>query len=102
VDHRGGGGELGSWLVILDWDHPYDGIEIRRTNSGLQISIPFDNELSANLAVAEMQVSTRQENPVITGSLIGDDDDQDEDGRVLPGSGAGPGRVQLSIEQQRG
>lgn len=59
----------GHWYLVLDFEHPYDGIEIKR-GQGLEIRIPFETEMSADLAVIEMRVTTRQENPVIEGHLV--------------------------------
>jgi hypothetical protein len=99
----GGLEEPVSWFTVLTLDHPYTDIEVRTSAAGLEIRIPFGDERSALYAADEVKIKVVQENPVLAGSVIGDNDhDQDEDGRALPGSGTGPGGLRIGIERERG
>jgi hypothetical protein len=59
----------GDWYVVLEWAHPYDGVEIRR-GKGLEIRIPFASPDSASVALAKMSTRIIRENPVIQGELV--------------------------------
>jgi len=62
----------GNWYLVLEWEFPYDGLEISRSEGdGLKIRIPFMDEASAKSALHwEMTERIEQENPVVQGSLV--------------------------------
>lgn len=67
----------GDWMLVLEWDHPYEGALIEQSVSGLRIVIPFMDRPSAQTAQNEMRTRIYQEKPVIQGTLIaGEIEDQ--------------------------
>jgi hypothetical protein len=52
--------------MIIDLRLPYDGFE----TDGSVIKIPFASRESAEIAVHDMQVYVKQENPVVTGDIV--------------------------------
>jgi hypothetical protein len=98
---------MSRFRLVINLGRSYSGIEVHE-GSGFEptrISIPFDTYLAAFAAAGELDARVEETNPVIAGSVIGDNDhDQDEDGRALPdGSAGADGGGRLLIErQQRG
>lgn len=67
---------MGDWKVIIEFDHPYS-VEVGQGGNRLHMTIPFLDRGSAESAVREMRIRVEQENPVVQGSLVaGEIEDQ--------------------------
>jgi hypothetical protein len=64
----------GNWIVVIDLKLPYD-VEIRRSEDHRQLRVPFDDKDSAVRALTAMHIEIEQENPVIAGAVVKEDDD---------------------------
>jgi hypothetical protein len=60
----------GDWLLDIWFSHPYDGLEIQRSDGRLTISIPFASEGSALVALAELGAAVRPRHRVIPGEVL--------------------------------
>ena len=85
---------MSKFHLVINLGRPYSGIEVQE-GSGFEptrIRIPFGTYQAAFGAAGELDARVEETNPVIAGSVIGDNDhDQDpDDHRALPG-GSIPG-----------